>query len=203
MPENPFTAFFANLVNPGVPRELWTQLRPWLQRLALEVPRHAAPLNTPQYCDHVTRSGNGCEHMAVLVCRVCEEAVCLKHSYVGAGGQCVCAQCVSAVSSAYREENRDEPRGKKRGKKKKRAGWTPPPDEEATYAEPEPDERAAAFEVLGLMPDATPAVITARFRELSKTCHPDRFTDPRDKAAADERFKRISAAYSLLMQQAA
>lgn len=202
MPESPFAAFFANLVNPGVPRELWAQLRPWLQRLAMEVPRHAAPLGNPQYCDHVTRSGNGCDHMAVLVCRACGEAVCLKHSYVGAGGQCICAQCVSAVSSAAREEERDDrPRGKKK-KGKKRKGWTPP-EQEASWDPPEHDERLAAFEVLGLPPDSSPVVITARFRELSKTCHPDRFTDPRDKAAADERFKRISAAYSLLMQQAA
>lgn len=204
-PENPFVSFFANIVNPGVPRELWSQLRPWLQRLAMDVPRHAAPLGAPQYCDHVTRGGNGCDHMAVLVCRACGESVCLKHSYVGAGGRCVCAQCVSAVAAASREDARDEqPKNRRNAGKRRRAGWTPPHGE--YEYEPEPsarDARADALSTLGLPLDATLETITARFRELSKAYHPDKFTDPRDKAAADERFRKLSAAYSLLMKQAA
>jgi DnaJ-domain-containing protein 1 len=199
MPEKPpLMSFLLGLANPGVPAELWSQLRPWLQRFALAVPKHAAPLDDPQYCEHVTRSGNGCEHMGVLVCRCCGESVCLKHSYVNGGAQCVCAQCIASLASASREED-DEPAPKNK-RSKKRKEWKPPQDE---YEGPTPDERVAALELLGLTAAADQATINARFRELSRTHHPDRFTNPRDTASAEEHFKKLSAAYSLLNNRAA
>ena len=45
---------------------------------------------------------------------------------------------------------------------------------------------------------ATQEDITARYRELTKSQHPDRFTDPAEKAAAESRFIEINLAYDKL-----
>jgi DnaJ domain len=51
------------------------------------------------------------------------------------------------------------------------------------------------YGVLGVAPDATQAVITARFRALARTLHPD--ARPAAPEAVDE-FKRIAIAYRVL-----
>lgn len=51
------------------------------------------------------------------------------------------------------------------------------------------------YEVLGVSPDAGPEEIKAAFRQLGKKYHPD--ANPGSQAA-DERFKRVSEAYSVL-----
>lgn len=50
------------------------------------------------------------------------------------------------------------------------------------------------YAVLGVDSGAAPAEVDARYRELAKELHPDRNADPDDQ----ERFKRISAAYTAL-----
>lgn|GEM_PF-4784889 len=50
------------------------------------------------------------------------------------------------------------------------------------------------YAVLGVDSAAAPSQIDARYRELAKELHPDRNADPDDQ----ERFKRISAAYTAL-----
>jgi len=50
------------------------------------------------------------------------------------------------------------------------------------------------YGVLGLDPGAPPTELDLRYRELAKTLHPDRNADPEDQ----ERFKRVSVAYSTL-----
>jgi hypothetical protein len=50
------------------------------------------------------------------------------------------------------------------------------------------------YAVLGVDSAAAPADVDARYRELAKELHPDRNADPEDQ----ERFKRISAAYTAL-----
>lgn len=52
------------------------------------------------------------------------------------------------------------------------------------------------YEVLGVSPDAGPEEIKAAFRRLGKKYHPD--ANPGFPQAADERFKRVSEAYSVL-----
>ena len=54
------------------------------------------------------------------------------------------------------------------------------------------------YAVLGVEPDASPAVVDARYRELAKVLHPDRNADPEDQ----ERFKHMSAAYTTLRDPA-
>lgn len=51
------------------------------------------------------------------------------------------------------------------------------------------------YTILGVSQDASAADIKKAYRRLAKTCHPD--THPGDKKAED-RFKRISAAYAIL-----
>ncbi|KAF0307824.1 DnaJ subfamily C member 22 [Amphibalanus amphitrite] len=62
----------------------------------------------------------------------------------------------------------------------------------------DPSGRYAALEVLGLNKTATQEDITARYRELTKSLHPDRFTDPGEKAKAEEAFMEINLAYDKL-----
>ena len=52
------------------------------------------------------------------------------------------------------------------------------------------------YEVLGVSPEAGPEEIKAAFRLLGKKYHPD--ANPGFPQAADERFKRVSEAYSVL-----
>ena len=54
------------------------------------------------------------------------------------------------------------------------------------------------YAVLGVEPDAASADIDVRYRDLAKVLHPDRNADVEDQ----ERFKRISAAYTALKDPA-
>ncbi len=51
------------------------------------------------------------------------------------------------------------------------------------------------YRALGVSPDASPADITKAYRALARRLHPDR--NPND-AAAEERFKQVSAAYDVI-----
>ncbi len=194
MPDNPFLKFVMGLASPGVPAELWEQLRPWMQRFATQAPTRAQ-LKDPQWCQHVSRNDNACDHMGVVECRACGELVCLEHGYLSRDFLSVCVTCVGAFVRAAREGERAE--GKKKKKKRQQRHWQP--EEEEADEEEELDERREALEVLGLEDAADLAQIQARFRELSLRHHPDRFTDAKQKAKAEEKFKKLSSAYSTLV----
>lgn len=51
------------------------------------------------------------------------------------------------------------------------------------------------FAVLGLGPSATADDVRAAYRRLVKTCHPDRFPDPAERAAAQEKMIALNLAY--------
>jgi DnaJ-class molecular chaperone len=53
------------------------------------------------------------------------------------------------------------------------------------------------YAILGVMQEATEAEIRARFKELVRRHHPDRFRG-REKAAAEERFQAITEAVNVL-----
>lgn len=55
-----------------------------------------------------------------------------------------------------------------------------------------------AYEVLGVDPAASRGEIRRAYRGLAKTCHPDLFSDPEEKAAAEERIRLVNAAYGVL-----
>ena len=54
------------------------------------------------------------------------------------------------------------------------------------------------YEVLGVPRDAPDAAIRDRFRALARDAHPDRFTDPVRKAAAEVRFQLLTEAVNVL-----
>lgn len=54
------------------------------------------------------------------------------------------------------------------------------------------------YEILGLQIDATKEEIKKAYRKLSLKYHPDRVTNLNEKAAAEAKFKEISAAYQVL-----
>ena len=51
------------------------------------------------------------------------------------------------------------------------------------------------FAVLGLNASATAEDVRTAYRQLVKSCHPDRFQDPGEKAAAQEKMIALNLAY--------
>lgn len=60
-----------------------------------------------------------------------------------------------------------------------------------------------AYDLLGVDADATPEEIRQAFRALAKANHPDRFPDPRAKAAAEVRIRLLNAARDVLQHRRA
>ena len=56
------------------------------------------------------------------------------------------------------------------------------------------------YKVLGLPLNASPRRIKEQYRKLAKTYHPDRLTDPVEKARFAEKFKEINEAYEALSE---
>jgi curved DNA-binding protein CbpA len=54
------------------------------------------------------------------------------------------------------------------------------------------------YDILDLSNDAEPEKIRKQYRLLVISCHPDKFTDPGEKARAEERIKDINEAYEVL-----
>lgn len=54
------------------------------------------------------------------------------------------------------------------------------------------------YELLGISSNATKEDIKKAYRKLSLKYHPDRVSDLSEKAAAEEKFKEVSAAYNVL-----
>jgi preprotein translocase subunit Sec63 len=51
-----------------------------------------------------------------------------------------------------------------------------------------------AYQTLGLKFDASQEQVKQAYRQLAKTWHPDRFTDPQQKREAEEKIKKINQA---------
>ena len=54
------------------------------------------------------------------------------------------------------------------------------------------------YEILGVSRDSPEEAIRTRFRALAREAHPDRFTDPAKKAAAEARFQVLTEAVNVL-----
>lgn len=55
-----------------------------------------------------------------------------------------------------------------------------------------------AYEVLGVEPDASREEVRRAYRALAKAGHPDLFSDPVEKAEAEQRIRILNAAYEIL-----
>lgn len=119
----------------------------------------------------------GCNRPSLGPCVKCSEPTCLHHAWMSVDADLLCHACAG---------------GKAARKKSK-----PPP------AAPDPEAaRVAALRELGLGPDASWHEVQVRFREIVAKNHPDRFP-PARREKAQERFKRITAAYEVLKQRSA
>ncbi|MBE9049309.1 DnaJ domain-containing protein [Nostocales cyanobacterium LEGE 11386] len=58
-----------------------------------------------------------------------------------------------------------------------------------------------AYEILGLKPGASQEQVKQAYRKLVKIWHPDRFADPSQKQAAEEKIKEINVAYNKLKSE--
>ena len=58
------------------------------------------------------------------------------------------------------------------------------------------------YRELALAPTATQEQIKSQYKQLVRLHHPDRFIEPKEKAAAEERLKAINEAYRILSSQA-
>ncbi|MEH2072247.1 MAG: DnaJ domain-containing protein [Nostoc sp.] len=58
-----------------------------------------------------------------------------------------------------------------------------------------------AYEILGLEPGASPAQLKRAYRKLVKIWHPDRFFEQKQKQEAEEKIKKINAAYNKLKSE--
>ena len=54
------------------------------------------------------------------------------------------------------------------------------------------------YDLLGVSRDATEAMIRDRFRVIARDLHPDRFTDPERKKAAEGKFQLVTEAVNVL-----
>ncbi|WP_414567212.1 J domain-containing protein [Nostoc sp. CCY 9925] len=58
-----------------------------------------------------------------------------------------------------------------------------------------------AYEILELEPGASPAQLKRAYRKLVKVWHPDRFFNQKQKQEAEEKIKKINAAYNKLKSE--
>ncbi|MFN6537367.1 MAG: DnaJ domain-containing protein [Nostoc sp. EkiNYC01] len=58
-----------------------------------------------------------------------------------------------------------------------------------------------AYEILELEPGASPAQVKRAYRKLVKVWHPDRFFNQEEKQEAEEKIKKINAAYNQLKSE--
>ncbi len=79
-----------------------------------------------------------------------------------------------------------------------REGDMPPRSSDAPFARPIPETQREALATLDLSHPATQETIKKSYKALVKKHHPDL---NRDDSTAEERFKRITAAYQLLIEQ--
>jgi curved DNA-binding protein CbpA len=56
------------------------------------------------------------------------------------------------------------------------------------------------YQILELPPNASPRRIRDQYRKLAKQYHPDRTSNPHDKARFAEKFKEINRAYTVLSE---
>jgi curved DNA-binding protein CbpA len=54
------------------------------------------------------------------------------------------------------------------------------------------------YDILGVKPTATSVEIRKAYAQLARERHPDRFSDPAEKARAEEFFKNLTAAFNTL-----
>lgn len=63
-----------------------------------------------------------------------------------------------------------------------------------------PTAVAEAYQVLGLPPGSTPATVQARYKQLARVFHPDRFHSKSEKSFAEAEMKKLNTARDTIIQ---
>lgn len=174
-----FDTFLAQFLGRADP--IASYVLEWAKRIGgPAVLRWGPVLATGMRCGLHT-NGRPCPHPAVAPCEICRRPVCLlEHAMVAPNADVVCVHCVNEFAEIVRKRDGGARPG------------TPPQqvnDDAAT--------RKRHLAALGLKDPATWEEIHDAFRALAKKHHPDRAT-PSKRAAAEAKFKTISAAYNWL-----
>lgn len=159
---------------------------PWFKVFALNaVPKIKNGVAKGISCDCKNiREGmhSHCEQVAALPCQACGRSTCLYHGFITWKGDAVCWHCVADIIQ-QRSFKTDEPRPGR-----------PPSDQNRQRIE---NEIELSLQLLGLTRSATAEDISRAFRIFAAQNHPDKVS-PDKRAEAEERFKKVSAAYSFL-----
>lgn len=197
---------------PEGPRNVLNAIGPWLNDLS----RHATQLWLPHlllgipcevlYRNAQTGVGIPCTQPAIAACCICRKPVCLDHSFVSRVGQGACFGCIQQgiTDAAPKIPWPAGTRGNPTDPRSPPGPTTPPnghaPREQAPPTPPPPNpldvQFALARKVLRVKRSATWPEVEASYKVLLKKHHPDR--NPRDRAAAEARFKEVRVAYDLL-----
>ena len=158
---------------------IWNELKPWLANLST----HAAAKWLPRLGSGIECElpGVRCAGTAIAACDVCKRACCLNHARIDQYGDAICYAC---VAGAIRQAGGD-PNG---------AGGPPP----AHKRGPTHEQIKDAHKVLRVKLGSDQGVIDESYKALLRKFHPDRQSTPEKKAAAEEKFKAVRAAYDLL-----
>ena len=186
----------------GVPARVWQQLSPWLQQLTLNaankwMPRVTAgfPCQVPIYRSRVPVGP--CTNHAVALCDVCGKSVCLDHCRVDQFGDAICYLCIMEAMRRQDATGAVPPPGRRQ------PGCDAQEEEPsrpraATAAQVNKAALRAAYRMLGVRSTASDAELNRAYRRALAKHHPDRFTDEREKSAAEEKFKEIQAAFVVI-----
>lgn len=135
---------------------------------------------------------HGCPRPAAGPCVVCGHTVCLEHAHASPiDGNLICRGCVVSAARATRGGSHAP-------------GQRPPPPASGDFTT-DVEERRQRLDVLNLPLEATEAEIKQRFKELSRSYHPDtlRGMSKEERDMRSERYKKITEAYHWLLSQEA
>jgi hypothetical protein len=183
----------------GVSERIWDELRPWFARLAVNaapkwLPNIAfgSPCSVPVY--QAGRPIGPCYKSAITTCDACGEPCCLDHSRIDQFGDAICYLCV--VEAVKYRRATDMVNGGRRPRERMASGGARP---EEPPPKPAPLEDATwARKVLSVNRESPWEEVRQAHRKLSGKWHPDRHQSDAAKEKAEEKFKRVQRAFSVL-----
>jgi hypothetical protein len=171
-----FSSFEKGTIDTGAPKRFTDQMSQWVGHFS----RSAIESWVPNLMDPVLCSF--CEEDAVTDCIVCGEPACMAHAHISHRAEIICDECVAEAL-------------KTRGKKPRRKRREQAPQQQRQPGIP--PAVIAAFQTLGVTPEASFDEVAAAFKSAAVANHPDKFSGLQ-KEQAEARMKNINASFALL-----